>query len=141
MIKHFKQLLKQDLVRHFKIIGCRLADCKWELDYPKFLTALDRAFASHMSCYGPYEHDSYRYKQLEKMIVDFLAHFKDTPHTAGEWAEADLEYAKPFLSLVFDLGISCNDCGESHIDAWDHKKECSIESGAHKEDTSDTHTL
>ena len=52
LVKHFKQFLKQDLVRTFKIIGCRLDDCKWELDYPKFLTALDRAFGSHMSCYG-----------------------------------------------------------------------------------------
>ena len=142
LLKHFKQLLKQDLVRALKISGCsKIEECHWELDYPKFETALYRAFGAHISCYGQYAFESYRYLQVEKVILDFLRHFKGAPHTAGEWAEAKLESAKTFLSLVFDLGFSCQDCGESHIDFWDHKKECSIEPGSHKEDSNDTHTL
>ena len=94
-----------------------------------------------MSNYGPYDHGSYRYTQVEEAILKFLKHFKETPHTAGEWGQAKLEGDKTFLSLIFDLGFTCNECGESHIDTYDHKKECRIEQGSHKEDKNDEHTL
>ena len=78
--------MRSDMIRLLMIGKTKdSALCKWQLDYPKFMTALRRAFALDMAAIGPYEVNSNAYKRIKTMFVDFVKLWSDAQHTHGEW--------------------------------------------------------
>ena len=129
--------MKADMIRSLMAGKTKdIATCKWQLDYPKFTTALHRAFALDMAARGTYDNNSTSYNRIKKMIKEFVRLWSDTHHTAGEWTNSTLNKDKNFLCLVFGLGDPCDKCSHHHIDLFDMSHECTIDSGCTKADKS-----
>ena len=101
-----------------------IAICKWEQDYPKFMTALYRLFVLDMAAVGVYDDGSDKYKRIKAMIKAFVKLWSNSQHTTGEWEESELHKNKNILCLCFGLGDPCEKCAQHHVDIFENSPEC-----------------
>ena len=101
-----------------------VAICKWEQDFPKFMTASYRLFTLDMAAVGVYDDGSEKYKRMKAMIKGFVKLWSTSQHTTGEWEESELHKNKNILCLCFGLGDPCEKCAQHHVDIFENGPEC-----------------